>query len=147
MSYRQSLESPSTVQLGKHSLTWGQHIVRIEKLLRISERFPNWSIVPAPIGLRKRNRARRQPCSTHIARPLVESAIHRDHGRDVRRSRQIARKLESDDQIFVRQTHERTLDPAAPPCRKAWKGIRRLCRSGKDSCCIFDESRCRHAEV
>src|SRR5262245_37772909 len=56
---------------GEYSLSWRQHVVRIETVLRISERFPNRSIVLNTIGLRKRYRCRRHPRSTHLACPLV----------------------------------------------------------------------------
>jgi hypothetical protein len=125
-------------------LSWRQHIIRIETLLRILERFPNRSIVLNPIGLRKRNRTRRQTRPTHIARPVVESAIHRDQRRYVGRCRRHARKLESEDQIFVRHTGKRPLDALPPPCRKARKSKGTV---SADLTLLVNDGRFNHLDV
>src|SRR5215831_14426926 len=57
---------------GKHPVTWCQHILRVELRLRCLDDLPGRSIVPFPVVLRHRNRARRHAVTTYVAGPFIE---------------------------------------------------------------------------
>jgi hypothetical protein len=82
-------------------MTRRQHVFRIEFCLRFLDGLPGRSVMALPIVLRHRNGARRHAVAAHVARPFVERAIERDHGRGVGPGRQDARKLEPVDDLFV----------------------------------------------
>src|SRR5262249_61248289 len=74
----------------EHPVTRCQYVLWVELRLRCLDDLPGRSIVPFPVVLRHRNRARRHAVTTYVARPFIERAIERDHGRGVAPRRQDA---------------------------------------------------------
>src|SRR5262245_42918275 len=63
--------------IGKHPVTRCQHVLWVELRLRCLDDLPGRPVMPFPIVLRHRDRARRHAVAPHIARPFIERAIER----------------------------------------------------------------------
>ena len=108
-------------------MTRCQHVLRVELRLRRLDNLPGRSVVALPIVLRHLNRARRHSVAAHVARPFIERAIERDHGRGVSPGRQDTRELEPVNDLFIRHAGERTFDGGTAPrghARDKKRGLR-----------------------